>query len=269
MPETIDVQSNGAVLRVTLNRPDVHNAMSNQMVEELIAVFEAVRGDRGTRAIVIGAEGKTFCSGGDIRDLQADAAMSHDERVQIMTRFDVMLRTINEAPQVTIARVQGPALGGGFGLVCVSDIAIAGDRARFGLPEVRLGVSPALISPYVIARIGLSRTRRLMLTGGHLDADEALDAGLVHQTCTTEDLDVQINAILDDVLQCAPNALAETKKLIFHVAASSLEESLPYRADLISRLRYSEEGQEGMTAFIQKRKPAWAESGSEADDKTE
>lgn len=258
MPETLDIQADGAALRVTLNRPDVHNAMSNQMVEELIAVFERIRDDRTVRAVVIAAAGRTFCAGGDIRDLQADAGMTHDERVAVMARFDAMLRAVNEAPQVTLACVQGAALGGGFGLVCVTDIVIAGEQARFGLPEVRLGVSPALISPYVVARIGLARARYLMLTGGQLSAAQALEAGLVQQVRAADELDQAVHELLSQVMHCAPNAVAETKKLLSYISGRSPEETLPYRAELISRLRYSAEGQEGMSAFIDKRPPAWA-----------
>ena len=125
-----------------------------------------------------------------------------------MRGFDQMLTAINTAPQVTIARVHGAALGGGFGLVCVSDIAIASESAHFALPEVRLGLSPALISPYVIARLGLTRTRHLMLTGKRFDAEEALDYGLIHYVCADADLDAAVQNVLDEIMECAPNALA-------------------------------------------------------------
>lgn len=256
--ETLEVQRDGWALTVTLNRPDAHNAMSHRMVEELIAVFEGIRDDREVRAVVIAAAGKTFCAGGDIRDMQADLTLSHDERKAIMARFDHMLNLINTAPQVTIARVQGAAMGGGFGLVCASDIAVASEGATFGLPEVRLGVAPALISPYVIARIGLTRARQLMLTGARFDANAALTYGLVQAVCPPDGLDDAMGGFLREVRECSPHALAETKALIFHVLARPVAESLDYRADLITRLRASEDGQEGMMAFVQKRKPRWA-----------
>lgn len=256
MPETLDIQIKGAVARVTLNRPEVHNAMSDQMVLELLQFFESIRDDRKVRAVVLAAAGETFCSGGDIKDLQATA--SSEERFRAMSKFDQMLRTVNEAPQVTIARIQGAAMGGGLGLVCVADVAIASDKAKFSLPEVRLGVAPALISPYVIARIGESRARHLMLTGMKFDAAKAWQYGLIHEVCATKVLDERVEAVVHDVLQCSPNALAETKELIFYVSERSMDASLQYRAELISRLRASEEGQEGMMAFIQKRKPRWS-----------
>lgn len=258
MPETLEVQTDGAVMTVTINRPEVHNAMNDLMASEFITIFEAMRDDRSIRAVVIRAAGETYSAGGDLGDMKRHAEMSHDERVANMMRFDMMLRAVNEAPQVTVAQVQGSALGGGFGLVCCADVAIASEKARFGLPEVRLGLSPALISPYVIARIGLTRARALMLTGGHMNASEALAAGVVHEVCEPDQLETQVQAVVQHILQCAPHALAETKKLIFHVMSHSLDESLPYRAELITRLRYGEEGQEGMQAFMEKRKPSWA-----------
>lgn len=260
MPETIDVHVNGSVATVTLNRPDAANAMSYQMVEELIAYFESIRENRAIRCVVIAAAGKTFCAGGDLKDMQADLGMTPDERAGLLARFDTMLQGVNDAPQVTVARVQGAALGGGVGLVCVSDIAIASTAASFSLTEVKLGLSPALISPYVITRIGISQARRLMLTGARIDADEALTCGLVHEVALPEMLDARVNETVAQVLACSPQALAETKALIRYVSARPPAESLAYRADLISRLRASPDGQEGMLAFIEKRKPAWYET---------
>ncbi|HRL12233.1 MAG TPA: enoyl-CoA hydratase-related protein [Aggregatilineales bacterium] len=258
-PPALQTQVNGSVATLTLNRPDVRNAMSHRMVEEIITFFETLRDDRSVRAVVIAATGRTFCAGGDFNDLLAEHGMESDERLAIMARFDHMLRTVNEAPQVTIARVQGGALGGGFGLVCVTDIAIAADNALFSLPEVRMGLAPALISPYVIQRIGLTSARRLMLTGGHLSADEALRCGVVHEVVPADGLDARIDALLAEVRLCAPNALAETKRLIFEVSGRPPDATLDYRAALITRLRASEEGQEGISAFLGKRKPSWAD----------
>ncbi len=260
MPETLDIQVTGSVATVTLNRPDAANAMSHQMVEELIAYFTSIRENRAIRCVVIAAAGKTFCAGGDLKDMQADLGMTPDERTAVLARFDAMLQLVSSAPQVTIARVQGATVGGGVGLVSVSDIAIASDSASFSLTEVKLGLSPALISPYVIARIGISQARRLMLTGARINADEALACGFVHEVCSSDMLDTRVREVVGQVLACSPHALAETKALIQYVSARPPAESLAYRADLISRLRASADGQEGMLAFIQKRKPAWHET---------
>ena len=260
MSETLAIEVNGSVARVTLNRPDARNAMSDQMVGELLNFFTSIQEDRSLRVVIIGASGNTFCAGGDLKDMQAQAVMSLAEKIERMRGFDQMLHAIQTAPQVTIARIQGAAMGGGFGLVCVTDIAIAGESAKFALPEVRLGLSPALISPYVIARLGMTRARQLMLTGQRFGAQEAQQYGLVHFASADADLDTFVEQQVSEVLEGAPNALAETKKLLFYVTERSLEESLPYRAELISRLRESDEGQEGMIAFIQKQKPSWAKS---------
>lgn len=227
------------------------------MIDDLLAFFSSIQADRTTRAVVIGANGKTFCAGGDLKDMQKAAMLEPAEQQARLKRFDEMLQTINQAPQVTIARIQGAALGGGFGLACVSDIAIAAESASFGLPEVRIGMVPALISPYVIARIGLTRTRQLALTGERFGAAAALAYGLVHEVCPDDALDLRVDAILEAVLQGAPDAIAATKALLFHVAASP-EDTVAYRSDLLQQRRESAEGQEGVRAFIEKRKPAWA-----------
>ncbi len=166
--QTIMLQVKGPVARVRLNRPDVRNALSFVMVEELLACFTALRDDpayRAVRAVVLCANGKTFCAGGDLRDMTRPA----EEQQAALAQVDALLRAINQAPQVVIARIQGAALGGGLGLVCVADIAIAGFSASFGLPEAQLGVAPAMIAPYVLARLGFTRTRELMLTGQRFD----------------------------------------------------------------------------------------------------
>lgn len=259
MADTIQLDFYPGYARLTLNRPEAHNAMSNQMVAEILAALQALHERRDIRALVIAAAGKTFCSGGDIKDMQEAASQTLEEKVATMSVFDHMLRAAQEAPQVILARVQGSAMGGGFGLVCAADIAVGGESAKFGLPEVRLGLSPALISPYVISRLGISRARQLMLTGARFGAEEALAYGLLHEVAPDENLDEALNRHLGQVLECSPNALAETKKLIAHVTSRSLDESLRYRAELISTIRETPEAQEGMMAFIQKRPPSWTE----------
>ena len=259
--QTLDIQISGSIAHMTLDRPEARNAMSDVMVAEILDFFDSIRDDRSIRAVIIAAAGSTFCSGGDIKDMQASIHLSDEERDERLHEFDRMLHAVNEAPQVTIARIQGAAMGGGTGLVCVSDIAIASDEAVFGLPEVRLGIAPALISPYAIARLGISRTRQLMLTGRRFDAHAALDYGLIHEICEPDELDNRVDEYVNDIRQCSPNALAETKRLIFQVWTHPPEESRHYRIALNNRLRESEDGQEGMQAFIQKRKPYWASNG--------
>ncbi len=251
--ETILIEEAGPVATLTLNRPEARNAMSHLMVAELLEYFESIRDNREVRAVVIRAAGKTFCAGGDIRDLSSPRSAAEENAA--IGKLDTTLRAINRAPQVVIARIHGAVMGGGIGLVCVTDIAIASAAARFGLPEVRLGLAPSLISPFVLSRLGLTRTRQWMLTGAQYDSARALEIGLIHEVCDETALDERVAAAVHEVLQCSPNALAECKKLLFEVLENP--ETLDYRVNLLNRLRRSEEGQEGMQAFIQKRPARW------------
>lgn len=254
--KTITLAVAGPVATVTLNRPKVRNAMSHQMVEELLRGFVALRDDPAhaeVRAVVLRGAGEAFCAGGDVRDL-GDTRAPKESRAAV-ARLDDLLRAVNEAPQVVIARVQGAALGGGLGLVCVSDIAIAGYSAVLGLPEVRLGLVPALISPYVVARVGLTCARRLMLTGVRFGPHEARTMGLVQDVCADMELDGCVRDVLADVLQGAPGALRECKRLLFRVASG--EDTRAYRVDLLERLRAGEEAQQGMASFITKQPAPW------------
>jgi isohexenylglutaconyl-CoA hydratase len=241
---------------VTLNRPAVKNAMNNQMVLDIIAAFEALKDNREVRAIVLSGAGGTFCAGGDIKEMAQ--ATENGELDNFSGTLDKMLRSINEAPQVVIAKVEGAAMGGGFGIVCVADIAIASTEAKMGLPEVRLGIVPALISPYVIERVGLTRARELMLTGRRFDGETAQQYGVVTEAVVPEELELRLQGILDDIKQCSPHALAACKKLIFTIKDAPSGETVEYRANLLSELRRAEDGQEGMTAFLEKRPPKWA-----------
>jgi enoyl-CoA hydratase/carnithine racemase len=257
--ETIAMDVRGPVATVTLNRPDARNAMSNQMVSELLRAFTMLRDEaahESTRVVVLRAAGKSFCAGGDVNDL-ADATAPQEQHAAT-ARLDELLRAVNEAPQVVIARVHGHALGGGLGLVCVSDIAVAGYSAVFGLPEVRLGLVPAVISPYVVQRLGLTCARRLMLTGGELTSKRARRLGLVQEVCADLELDARVDAVIAEVLLCAPQALRECKHLLFRVAREPDAATLDYRVDLLNRLRTGEEAQQGMAAFLAKQPPPWA-----------
>ncbi len=253
---TLDIQFSGFAAQITLNRPEVKNAMNQQMVMDLLAAFEALRDNHDIRAIVLRGAGGTFCAGGDIKEM---AQVMQGNPLANPTGLDTLLRTVEEAPQVVVAVIEGAALGGGFGLVCVSDIALTATTAQFGLPEVRLGIVPALISPFVLERLGLSIARQLMLTGARFDGVTAHEIGLVHEVAPPEVIDVALKAVLDNLRECSPNAIRECKKLIFRALRESLDDTLDYRANLLSELRASPEGQEGMLAFVQKRKPKWAE----------
>lgn len=252
---TIQCEIAGPVARVTLNRPEARNALSAQMVGELLRCFTTLAGPEGdaVRIVVLGAAGRAYCAGGDMRDL-GDAT-----HATAGARFDELLRAVNQAPQVVIARIQGPAMGGGIGLVCVADIAVAAESAAFALPEVRLGLAPALILPYVLQRIGLTETRRLMLTGIRLTPAEARERGLISQTCADAELDTVVGGVAHEVLQCAPQALRACKQLLFALLnAPDIQSTLALRENALDRLRTSDEAAQGMSAFLAKQPAPWA-----------
>lgn len=270
LPETTTLllRRDGWRLHVTLNRPEARNAMSFAMVRELMAVFAAIAHDRSIRAVVLRGSGGTFCSGGDIKDMAAARGAEpgpdgKDPLAASNRLFGRMLEQIEAAPQAVIAVIEGSALGGGFGLCCVSDVAIAADDARFRLPETSLGVPPAQIAPFIVRRLGLTHARRLAVTGGSLDANQALALGLVHHLSPGTGLDEQLARVLQDIGRCAPAAVATTKRLVLAAAGAhgdTLSQLLDAASDDFAAAARGDESVEGMTAFLQKRSPQWAEA---------
>ncbi len=257
---TLQVSIEPPFARVTLHRPDVRNAMNQQMIDDLLGVFGELRARDDLRAVILSGGGGTFCAGGDFNELIGAQERSEAEQLAATARLDTLLRTVEQVPLITIARIEGAALGGGFGLVCVTDVAIASDDARMGLPEVRLGLVPAVISPYVLRRVGLTRARQLMLTGMRFDGVTAREFGIVHESLSADRLDVRMEGLLEEIRHCAPNAVRECKKLIFEVVDKATDVTRESRAALLNRLRVGEEAQEGILAFMQRRPAKWAES---------
>ena len=265
--ETLRLRRDGWRLHVTLNRPEARNAMSFAMVRELTAVFDAVADDRSLRAIVLRGAGGNFCAGGDIKDMAAARGAEpgpdgQDPLAAGNRRFGAMLTRVEAAPQAVIAVLEGAVMGGGFGLCCVSDVAIAGAEAKFRLPETGLGVPPAQIAPFIVRRVGLTQARRLAVTGGGLDAAQALALGLVHHLSPETGLDEQLERVLADLARCAPEAVAVTKRLVLAAAGAhgaALDAVLDAAAEDFARAARGPENVEGMTAFIQKRRPSWAD----------
>jgi isohexenylglutaconyl-CoA hydratase len=252
------------VLNLTLNRPHKRNAMNSAMVSELISVFQSIDDDRRVRAVVMrGAEGN-FCAGGDIsgmnKDSQKDTLSSpqrRDATWHFNRSFGQLISKVNRAPQLVICILQGAVLGGGFGLACVSDLAIAKPNALFAMPETGLGIVPAQIAPFVVARIGLTQARRLALLGERLDGHGAQALGIVHHVA--DEPEAVLSQNLKIFKRCAPNATAVTKQLLLEVAEpAGLEQLLDRASDDFSSAMLSDEGQEGTQAFMQKRKPSWA-----------
>ncbi len=265
--ETLKLERSGPFLHITLNRPDSRNAMSLAMVDELLAVFDAVEADAAIRALVLrGADGH-FCAGGDIKDMsgarQKAADGEPDAFFHLNRRFGEMIARANELSVTVVAVLEGAVMGGGFGLACVTDIALTASDAKFGLPETSLGVIPAQIAPFVVQRIGLTQTRRLALTAARIDGDQALRLGLVHEAYPGNQLDEALQQTLDAVRQCAPGASRRTKQLMLDVGRVPMEELLDGAARDFAAAVTGEEGQEGTMAFMQKRAPAWATDDAE------
>ncbi|WP_332767612.1 enoyl-CoA hydratase/isomerase family protein [Pseudomonas koreensis] len=257
--QTLLLELHGGVLHVTLNRPDNRNAMSLQMVSELRTVFAAIRDDRDVRALVLSGAGGHFCAGGDIKDMASARAQGGEAYRELNRAFGALLDEAQNTPQVLISVLQGAVLGGGLGLACVSDIAIADHQAQFGLPETSLGVIPAQIAPFVLQRIGLSETRRLALTAARFDGDQARQLGLAHFVeRDAQALAERLDEVLQQVLRCAPQANAMTKQLLLVSAGQPSSELLDQAAQWFSEAVTGEEGIEGTLAFMQKRKPRWA-----------
>ncbi|MCG8391765.1 MAG: enoyl-CoA hydratase-related protein [Pseudomonadales bacterium] len=260
--ETITLDLDGPVLHITLNRPESRNAMSLTMVNELMEVFAAVKDDSNVRAIVLRGAGGHFCAGGDIKDMatarQKAAAGDSDAYVSFNRRFGEMITMANQQPQVVITVLEGAVLGGGFGLACISDVAIASQGATFGLPETGLGVIPAQIAPFVVERIGLTQARRLALTGIRFNGDEALRLGIVHDVAADEAaLEDALASTLKAVRRCAPNANRVTKALVLKVGHEPMDSLLDQAAVDFAAAVNGEEGQEGTLAFVQKRPASW------------
>ncbi|MDO3720458.1 enoyl-CoA hydratase-related protein [Marinobacter sp. chi1] len=262
--ETLLLEKQGPTLFVTINRPDVRNAMSLQMVAELSTVFTQIESDLNIRAVVIRGAGGHFCAGGDIKDMagargQRAGEGEADPFYRLNRAFGQMIQQVNESSKVVIAVTEGAVMGGGFGLACVSDVAIAGPTAKFGMPETTLGIIPAQIAPFVVERIGLTQARRLALLGLRIDADEACRLGIVHQAAASdEELKEMLGHAIERVRQCAPVATAETKALLHRVGHEAMNVLLDDAAEKFAEAIRGSEGTEGTMAFMQKRPPAWA-----------
>ena len=257
--ETLLLNLEAGVLHITLDRPESRNAMSLAMVGELRAVLAAVHGDLSVRAIVLRGAGGHFCAGGDIKDMASARASGADAYRALNRAFGSLLEEAQHTPQVVIAVLQGAVLGGGFGLACVSDIAIAQQDAKFGLPETTLGILPAQIAPFVVKRIGLTQTRRLALTAARFDGSEAERLGLVHFSEPDDPaIEARLQQVLSQVRNCAPQANAATKALLLAAENEALGPLLDRAAEQFATAVTGAEGIEGTMAFVQKRPPKWA-----------
>jgi methylglutaconyl-CoA hydratase len=260
MAPSLQIVDQNRVARITLNRPDVHNAFDDELIGELTATLVRVDADPTLRAVVLSGAGASFSAGANLNWMRGMAKAGEAENRADSERLALLMRTLNFLSKPTIARVNGAAYGGGVGLIACCDIAIAADTAKFGLTEVRLGLVPAVISPYVIAAIGARHARRLFVTGEIFDAHEAARIGLVHATVPAAELDSAVEGALDALGKGGPVAQREAKLLALRMAGTtkqSAERVDVENAALIARLRVSAEGQEGLSAFLDKRPPQW------------
>ncbi|MEO8802139.1 MAG: enoyl-CoA hydratase-related protein [Rudaea sp.] len=260
MPESLEITVDRHIARIALNRPQVHNAFDDAVITELTTALAKFDADPGLRAVILTGNGSTFSAGADLNWMRGMASASEAENRADSERLAALMRSLNFLSKPTIARINGSAYGGGVGLVACCDIAIATDSAKFGLTEVKLGLVPAVISQYVIAAIGGRHARRLFVSGEIFDAAEAARIGLIHQTVAAAQLDEALDRNLHWLLKGGPSAQREAKLLALRCAGTTRESAERIDAEnaaLIARLRVSDEGQEGLAAFLDKRGAIW------------
>jgi len=254
---TLSLRKSGGILTVTLDRPEVRNAFDDVLIGELADVLERAANDDGVRVLVLTGAGSVFSAGADLNWMKKVAAYTYDENVEDAMEFAKMLEALYRLPKATIAMVNGPCIGGGVGLASACDVAVASAEAHFALREILLGIAPAVISPYVLRKIGPSHARDYFLTGRKFDAERARAIGLLVDVVPPADLAGTVERWAKRFLHAGPEAVRATKELIDRVAWSSLEDAQEYTVRTIARLRGSEEGREGFAAFFDKRKAKW------------
>jgi methylglutaconyl-CoA hydratase len=248
----------GAIEYLTLNRPEVRNAFNDEVIADLASWAATVAADASVRAAVVSGAGSAFCAGADATWMASTIAFTEAENVQDAIAVSHMYNALNTLPVPLVGRVHGAALGGGAGLAAVCDVVVAGEQAVFGFTEVKLGILPAVISPFVLAKIGRSAARQLFLTGARFSSHRAREIGLVHEVAPEADLDTAVARQLSEILGAGREAVSAAKELIADVSQRPAEDLTRITAHAIASRRTSPEGQEGLRAFLEKRKPGWA-----------
>jgi methylglutaconyl-CoA hydratase len=255
---SVEHSHQGRIATVTLRRPEVHNAFNGQIIEELIAAFTELASNEQLHGVVLTGDGPSFSAGADLSMMKSANTFTEEQNLNDALRLADLLTIINTLPCPVVGRINGTAMGGGIGLVSVCDIAIAAESARFAFSEVKLGIAPAVISPFVLRKIGESNARVLFVTGERFSAARAREVGLIHSVVPLEHLDDAIQKAVNELLSSAPQALRVCKTLALTVGHMDDKTARNYTASTIARLRVSEEGQEGLRSFLEKRKPRWA-----------
>ena len=244
-------------MTVALARPDAHNALNGDLIEELTRVFDDLAEDENTRVVVLTGEGRSFCAGADVGYMRETAKLSYEENLEDAKRLAAMFRAVDECPKPVVAKVRGAAMGGGAGLVAAADVAVADEETRFAFSEVRLGIAPATIAPFVVRKVGASHARSLFLTGERFGGARAREIGLVHESVPSGELDAAVEGKVRDLLQGGPDAQAVIKALLRQLETVEPMDAPGLMSRLISELRSGAEGQEGLAAFLEKREPRW------------
>jgi len=256
--ETIRIEIDGrGVARLTLSRPDKHNALSGTMIDELTTVAQQLGADATVRVVVLAGEGVSFCAGGDLGWMKAQIEADRTTRIVEAKRLALMFKALNDLERPVIARIHGNAFGGGIGLLCISDVAIAADTAKFGLTETRLGLIPATISPYVVARIGEGQARPLFMSGRIFDAQAAQSVGFLARVVPPEDLDAAIEREIAPYLQVAPSAVGQSKALARSLGMPITQTVIDATIERLADVWETDEAREGVSAFLEKREPWW------------
>ena len=257
--QTIDLLKEKDIAKISLNRPDVHNAMNETLMKELTNCFNELSNDTSVRVIILTGKGKSFCAGADLNWMKSMANYSKKENIEDSRLLVSLYDSIYNCPKPVIGRVNGHAFGGGLGLFAVCDIAIAVPDCKFAFSEAKLGIIPAVISTYIIRRISLSTMRRLFITGERFDSDYANEIGLVDFVASEEEIDEIITDYIEILRSSGPVAIKEVKKLIDSCEKMDVENYKEYTVQKISELRISDEGQEGIKTFLEKTKPKWGD----------
>jgi len=257
--DTIEVQKNKDVVTVLLNRPDVHNAMNEQLMKELTVCFKELTNDDSIRIIILTGEGKSFCAGADLNWMKSMVNYSKEENIKDSKLLLDLFEAIYSCPKPVIGKVNGHAFGGGIGLFAVCDITFAIPDCKFAFSEVKLGIIPSVISTYIARRINLSTMRRLFITGVRFDSKYANKIGLIDFVYSEEEIDEKIQSYIKILKSSGPKAIHEVKNLIDNYEKKDIESYKNHTVNKISELRISKEGQEGINAFLEKRKSKWSE----------
>jgi methylglutaconyl-CoA hydratase len=257
--ETVALSIDDRIARVTLNRPEIHNAFNEVMIAELLEVFHKLKDDEKLRVVILTGEGKSFCAGADIHWMKKMKNYTYQENFDDALALANLMYEMFSFPKPLLGRINGAAIGGGTGLVSVCDIVIAAETAKFSFSEVKIGLVPACISPYILNRVGFTKANILFLTGERFNAEKALNVGLVDEVVPLSILDRRVDRLAEELISSGPQALATAKKLLRDIPHMAMEEKRRHSAEVLAKLRISDEGQEGLAAFLEKRKPKWAE----------